>query len=142
MAGNHADASDLAQNALVTAYKKLGQYKPEYSFCNWVISICSNQSKNLFRSRARRRAVEQKHCEEREKQSAQHHDRTHSTEIEEALRKLPGKLQIAVTLKHIEGFSHEEIAETLHISMSAAKMRVKRGIEQLYILMAPENGGQ
>jgi len=47
------------------------------------------------------------------------------------LVQLPVKFRIAVTLRHIEGYSYEEIARMLRVGVSAAKMRVKRGLDAL-----------
>ncbi len=45
----------------------------------------------------------------------------------EALRKLPDKYRAAVELHYLEGYSVEETAEILRLSLSAVKMRLSRG---------------
>ena len=137
MTGNHADATEQAHDAFVKAYQKLDTFKEEYSFGNWVLSICANQSKNLFRSRARRAHVEQQHLETwgHANHGTPHTEERHE-ELSNALQQLPEKMRIAVTLKHVEACSYEEIAGILRIGISAAKMRVKRGIEHLTTMMA------
>ena len=48
-----------------------------------------------------------------------------------ALHKVPEKLRVPLFLKHVEGFSYNEISSIMKIGTSAAKMRVKRGRDQL-----------
>lgn len=48
-----------------------------------------------------------------------------------ALASIPEKYRVAVTLHYLEGFSVEEIASILKISVSAVKMRLSRGREAL-----------
>ena len=61
MTRNYEDAADMAQDAFIRAYSKLEQYNPDYSFRSWILRICANLTKNLFRSRARRRNMEERH---------------------------------------------------------------------------------
>ncbi|MDF7807416.1 sigma-70 family RNA polymerase sigma factor [Pontiellaceae bacterium B12219] len=60
MTRNREDAADMAQEAFIKAYNKLEQYNPEYAFRSWILRICANQTKNLFRKRTRRRDAEEK----------------------------------------------------------------------------------
>jgi len=137
MAGNHADAVELAQDAFVRAYNKLALYKREYAFGNWAMSICANQAKNLFRSRDRRRRAEEAHLDLREAdQPSAAHPKQEA--MDQALCRLPETLRIPVVLKHMEGLSYDEIGAVLRIGVSAAKMRVKRGVEQLVAILSME----
>lgn len=129
MTRNRADAEDMAQEAFVKAYVKLEQYNPEYAFKSWILRICANQTKNLFRKRTRRRSAE----ENRLKQEAIVKDGvdTDYQDLENALASLPPKYAAPLRLKHMEGLSYEEISSILGIGMSAAKMRVSRAKVQL-----------
>lgn len=133
MTGSTADAEDLSQQAFVRAYRKLRKYKPEYSFRNWVMTICANLTKNMFASRTHRRRVEEAHTELRELRESQR--ASERDQIEAALEMLPMDLRIPLVLKHVEGFSHEDISEILGITVSAAKMRVMRGKDELVRLV-------
>lgn len=124
---NHADAGELAQEAFVTAYQKLHQFDARYSFRNWILRICANQTKNRFRKEVRRQKAEEAFVEQ---QPATSTDETHGAP-EELLRRLPEAVRVPVALRHVEGCSYEEIAAILGIGVSAAKMRVKRGVADL-----------
>lgn len=130
MTNNREDAADLAQDAFVRAYRKLAQYRPEYAFKNWVITICVNLTKNRFRSVVRRRNAEEAHLE-----LYARHRQTMKGEVAialgEALCRLNEKIRLPLVLKHAEGYSYEDIAEMLGLGVSAVKMRVKRGRDEL-----------
>lgn len=123
------EAEDLAQETFIQAYCKLASYDQQRSFRNWLFTICANLGKNRLRSRARRREV---HNPNPEKKPALPRNPEHCRmDLMAALHKIPEKLRIPLVLKHVEGFSYTEISGIMKIGTSAAKMRVKRGRDQL-----------
>ena len=137
MARNREDAADMAQEAFIRAYAKLEQYNPDYSFKSWILRICANQTKNLFRKRMRRRKAEEVHLKaEAVVQATVDPD---YQELEAALAQLPASLCAPLRLKHMEGLAYEEISRVLGIGISAAKMRVLRARKQLAEILS--NGG-
>jgi RNA polymerase sigma-70 factor (ECF subfamily) len=129
MTRNREDAADMAQEAFIQAYNKLKQYKPDRSFRSWILRICANRTKNLFRSRMRRRDTEERHLAQVEADSRRAD--ADSWALEEALAGLPPKLGAPLRLKYREGLSYAEVAEVLGIGVSAAKMRVLRAKKML-----------
>lgn len=129
MTSNHQDAADLAQEAFIRAFRKLYSYKPAYSFRNWVMGICANLARNRFRSITRRRALEIRHAEEADT-DAHVPDPRHAL-LEQALQRLPEQTRVPLVLKYMEDLSLEEIARTLRLGLSAVKMRLARGREEL-----------
>ena len=123
------EAEDLAQETFIQAYCKLASYDPQRSFRNWLFTICTNLGKNRLRSRARRREVHNPNPEIKPAltQSPEHC----RIDLMAALHKIPEKLRVPLFLKHVEGFSYNEISAVMKIGTSAAKMRVKRGRDQL-----------
>jgi len=135
MTRNHEDAADMAQDAFIRAYNKLEQYNPDYSFRSWILRICANLTKNLFRSRTRRRNMEERHMVQVEiEQDAAEPD---FQALEEALAKLPPKLGAPLRLKYMEGLPYDEVAKILGVGVSAAKMRVLRAKKMLVEVLEP-----
>ncbi len=135
MARDREDAADMTQDTFIRAYNKLEQYNPDYSFRSWILRICANLTKNLFRSRTRRRNMEARHKVQTEiEQSAVDSD---FQALEEALAKLPAKLESPLRLKHMEGLSYDEVSKVLGIGVSAAKMRVLRAKKLLMEYLEP-----
>ena len=58
-----------------------------------------------------------------------------SEEIKRALDRLSPDQREAFILKHVEGWSYEEMSERLEVSVSALKMRVHRAREELQTLL-------
>lgn len=129
MTRNREDAADMAQDAFIRAYTKLEQYNPTYSFKSWVLRICANQTKNLFRKRTRRRKAEESHLNEEAVTASEVHPDFYA--LEAAMAQLPTKLCAPLRLKHMEGMAYDDIAGILGIGVSAAKMRVSRARKQL-----------
>jgi RNA polymerase sigma-70 factor (ECF subfamily) len=135
MTRNREDAADMAQEAFIRAYSKLEQYNPNYSFKSWLLRICANQTKNLFRKRTRRRKAEENHLAEEAVLESE--TKPDFQTLEAALGHLPPKLAMPLRLKHMEGMSYEEVSGILGIGVSAAKMRTLRARQQLAELIKP-----
>jgi len=129
MTGHRQDAADLAQEAFIRAYRKLYSYQPAYPFKNWVLGICANLARNWFRSEARRRALETRHAAEFDPATATPDAREQL--LEQALQRLPERARLPLVLKYMDGLSLDEIAHTLQLGLSAVKMRLARGREEL-----------
>ncbi len=137
--GDRDEADDLAQETFVRAYRKLRSYDPGYSMRNWLLAICSNLAKNRIRSARRRQRAHETHAELFMGPPDPPDPRREA--LEEALRGMPEKLRIPLVLKHVEGMSYDEVAQTLRIGLSAAKMRVKRARDELVRRLRVPGGG-
>jgi len=137
MSGNWHEAADITQETFIRAYRKLYSYKPKYAFKNWVMSIGANLTRNRFRSYSRRQRTEQTLVEMQETEPAPTTE-ARDEGLELALGRLPESLRMALIMKHMEGMSYEEVARTLGIGVSAAKMRVARGRDELVRLLDHE----
>ena len=51
--GNHHDASDLAQEALIKVYRSIGKFRGESSFTTWLYHVVSNVCRDELRKRVR-----------------------------------------------------------------------------------------
>lgn len=137
MTGNWHEAADIAQETFIRAFRKLYSYKPEFSFRNWVMSIGANLTRNRFRSFSRRRRMQETLVRMQGADAAPAPELPDEG-LETALARLPETLRTALLLKHVEGQSYAEIARTLGIGLSAAKMRVARGRDELVQLLKTE----
>jgi len=57
--------------------------------------------------------------------------------VMDAISKLPSKLRLPLVLKDIEGFSYQEISESLNCEMGTVKSRIFRGRERLKEILQP-----
>jgi RNA polymerase sigma-70 factor, ECF subfamily len=121
------------------AYKALGRFQSGRRFSPWVCTIAANAARDLLRDPIRR--VLRFGLTRRPEQSAAAEPSLAPLEEEQRrdalARDLSGlslKLREAVVLRYVSALSVEEVAEALGIGVSAAKMRIKRGLEQLEAL--------
>lgn len=132
MTGNWHEAADLTEDAFVRAFQKLDSYDPRFSFKNWLMTIAVNLTKNRFRSLFRRRRVEEQVAAEvKSAVSANRGVDPRLDAVDQALAQIPEELRAPLILRHMEGYSYEEIARTMGIGLSAAKMRVLRARDAL-----------
>lgn len=129
---DHDAASDLVQDAFVTAYTRLGQCSEPDRFRFWLFRIHRNRCLDWLRD-IRRRSVGLD--EVTLEAVGTPHDSASDSElrraIESALDSLSHDLREAFLLKHHEGRSYQEMAELADVSVSAMKMRVHRAREAL-----------
>lgn len=140
MAGNHADAEDLTQEAFIRAFRFFGQYRRELPFDSWLYKIMSNVFIDRLRRRpkAKIRSLDQPVVtEEGEAQfdvadpGAGPEDVVLSREmdvrIQSALDTLPEAFRITVIYADIEGLSYEEIADATGTNIGTVRSRLHRG---------------
>lgn len=134
MTHNPDDAADMAQEAFIRAYAKLEQYDPGYPFKSWLLKICANQTKNLFRKRSRRRKAEEDLLKEGAILTGG--DDPEFEWLESGLAQLAPCYRESLRMKYFEGLTYDEISEALGIGVSAAKMRTSRGRTELAELLS------
>lgn len=140
MAGNHADAEDLTQEAFIRAFRFFGQYRRELPFDSWLYKIMSNVFIDKLRRRpkAKIRSLDQPvMTEDGEAQfdvadtSAGPEEALLSSEmdgrIQAALDTLPEAFRLTVLYADIEGLSYEEIAEATNTNIGTVRSRLHRG---------------
>jgi len=144
ISGNPSDAHDAAQEAFLRAFKALGRFELGRSFGPWICTIAANVSRDQLRDPLRRLGRVGDWLTEREKhKSPARADLTVDVNEQRdllagALMKLKPKVREAVVLRFVSGLSIEEVAAALDIGESAAKMRIKRGLEHLREVVDPD----
>ena len=119
---NHEDASDLAQDSFVKAYKAIGRFRGDSTFSTWLYRIAVNTCIN-FRA-ARRMALEElsETLADPGKPAVQRmQDRQRSEQVREAVTRLPEKQRATLILKVYHDLTHEEVASILGSSVGTVK---------------------
>lgn len=137
--GNHFDAGDVVQEALIKAYQALSNFRGESSFSTWLLHIVANVSRDELRRRRRAPLV----CLDASYPSGNDElprpavDRPagpdavyEAKESEEIIQKLinslPVEYRLTLVMRDIQGFSYEEIAQQLECSVGTVKSRLNR----------------
>lgn len=134
MTGRPDEAADVVQEALIKGFRSLEDCRDPERVGAWLFRIAANAAKDHLKSPRRRGigleaagplAAETGNPEEAARRSELR------GEIDAALARLTDEQREAFVLKHVEGWSYEEMSERLGASVSALKMRVHRAREEL-----------
>src|ERR1700678_3527289 len=153
--GNGADAEDAVQDALLSAYKHLGQFRGHAQMSTWLMAILINSAKVQMRKRPRLTRISL----ENQDGGVDSHalleyisDRRPSPEqaysgvelLEHLLQLAPQlspSLRRAFELRDLEGLSIREITDRLGVTESAAKSQISRARARLRGLMRKRHTG-
>lgn len=134
MLGEGADAEDALQDTFINAWRSAGSYAATGSARRWLYSI----ARNVVRHQFRKRVGEPAHVESLEALGERagwgcvpltrwDSDVTNAREtLQAAMRQLPPDECEVLTLRELDGFSGEETAGLLGISLPAMKSRLHR----------------
>ena len=154
MTGNEHDAEEVVQETFLRAYRNLGRFEERANFGTWLYRIAINCSHDLRRSR-------QRHQENREHRDVENQESADvldqiaadvpqpdrvvfSSEVRRnvaaALEEMGPLERAAFVLRHFEGYSIEEISQTLGLRESAAKNNIFRAVRKLRQALQPVVG--
>lgn len=149
-------AEDLAQEAFIRAFNAIGSYKPRFKFSSWIFKIANNHTIDHLRKRrldtvsmegspharspeeeARTRLVleSQEEAPDRYVES-----RELGGQIEEAIGRLRPEYRTAVLLRHVEGYTYEEIAGIMDLPLGTVKTYLHRARGELRSLLGHVDG--
>ena len=137
-------ARDCAQDAFIRAYRALHQYDPAYPFGPWLFRITTNASLN-FVQRAHSREITVEELPE----DPEPHDvgpeltavrREEVEEVLAAMAELPPPYRAALTLRHMQQLSYQEVADSLGIPLGTVKTHLHRARAALKAKLAERRG--
>lgn len=143
---SRAKADDVMQDAFVTIFTKIKQFKSKGSFEGWIKRITINTALMQIRKNKKEivsefsENIEQERLDEnvqlniKDKKSVIQNANFSQTEIFETLKELPDGFQTVFNLYVIDELKHKEIAEKLEISVGTSKsqlMRARKKFEEL-----------
>ncbi len=128
--GDPDAASDCAQEAFIRAYKALHQYDPGLSFGPWIFRIVTNASLNHVQRWHAHQTVVDELPESVEPEGsgpeASALRREALSEVVAAMSELPPAYRAALTLRHMQQLSYQEVADTLGIPLGTVKTHLHR----------------
>ena len=148
---NDADAEEVAQEAVLKAFKNLARFRQEAKFSTWLIQISINEAKMKLRKDRRHlyesiEAGQQKEegdyipkdfADWREIPSEALEQKELRNALTKALESLPEKYRIVLILRDVQHLSITETAEVLGLSEANVKTRLCRARLQMRDALAP-----
>jgi RNA polymerase sigma-70 factor (ECF subfamily) len=154
--GNAADAEDAVQDALLAAYKHLGQFKGQAQMSTWLTAIVTNSARMQLRRRPRQPHLSlDEPCGEDEKyclsdrladSGLSPEDQCRNSELRgrlmQSVSRLSPSLRRTFKLRELDGCSVREAANTLGLAEGTVKAQLSRArtklARQLRRVLRPE----
>jgi len=126
-------AQEVTQEAFITAFRKLRQFRGDAPFWGWLRRVVINHAITSLRKAPRADAVE---LQDYHGQSEASSDRIGlAMDLESALAVLGAEDRTIVWLHDVEGYNHREIAGLFGKTESFSKTRLSRARQQLKKLL-------
>jgi RNA polymerase sigma-70 factor (ECF subfamily) len=131
MTGNVSEAEDLAQEAFIQLFRKIGSFRGESAFTTWLHRLTVNQVLMHFR----KRNVKLEQTTDDGEVPIQIVKGTENPNampvvdriaLERAVGKLPNGYRTVFVLHDVEGHEHEEIAKILGCSVGTSKSQLHK----------------
>ncbi|ULQ54550.1 RNA polymerase sigma factor [Flavihumibacter fluvii] len=125
-AGNNDDAQDLLQEGFIKVFRNLAKFRNEGSFEGWIRRVFVNTSIEHYRRKVHLNSISDQDEKVIEDASVSVLDQLAERDIIQLVRELSPGYRAVFNLYVIEGYSHKEIAEMLHISEGTSKSQLAR----------------
>lgn len=141
-AGNHEDASDLAQDVFIRAYRGLHSFKGHAAFSTWLYRIAVNVCLNRVGVRGQKwttlDAADQPDLRE-ERADARILRGERRAAVRAAIARLPKKQRAALILRVYHDLPHDEIAAIVGTSVGAVKANFFHALANLKKLLSTKS---
>ena len=133
MMGKPEDAEEVAQDALLSAYRAYGRFRGDSKITTWLYRITVNAALMRLRKEKKERTLTRTGLDDIEIPDwSDTPDRFASNSelgdmLREGIEMLPDDFRAAVVLRDVEGLSNAEAADVLEITISSFKSRLHRG---------------
>lgn len=127
-------AEDIVQEVLISIHKSLKTYDPERSFKPWLFAIISFRKTDFLRKHYNRRDDKKVDLENAGFQKTHVTEPLHAGElkdVESAMQSLPEKQQHILRRVKIEGYTAQEVANEMGMTVSAVKVSVHRSLNKV-----------
>lgn len=120
-------AEDLTQEVFIRAWRKLGSFKGQAQFGTWLHRLAVNHVLSR-RETQRKREARQAGGESflGRVMAPPRRSSGHALDLEQAIGRLPDRAREVFVLYDVEGYSHDEIAHSLGVSVGTSKSQLHR----------------
>ena len=143
--GNHEDASDLAQDVFIRAYRGLKTFKSQSSLGTWLYRIGVNVCLNRVATKSRVEALDPLMAASDERTASQEESAAEAllrgeraAQVRAAIAKLPKKQRATLVLRVYHDLPHDQIAGILGSSVGAVKANFFHALGNLKKLLGDQ----
>jgi RNA polymerase sigma factor (sigma-70 family) len=138
------EAEDILQNGFIKVFKSIDNYKGDGSFEGWVKRIIVNTAIDNYRRKKIRPVVTDTELTDRmgdqledELEDESVYEKIPISAVMEAVQKLSPAYKTVFNLYVLEGYNHNEISETLGISVGTSKSNLSKARFNLKKILTP-----
>ena len=136
MGAQGADADDMAQEAFMSAYEHLSEFRFDGAFVGWLKRIASRRYLKKVRANSKYMLTDDMSPFEPDPTANEGEFRAHN--LDAALNRLKPVERLCVTLNFSGDLSHQEIADELKLPLGTVKSHIKRAMDQLKVILNPK----
>ena len=131
MTQNAAEAEDLAQEAFIQLFRKIGSFRGESAFTTWLHRLTVNQCLMHFRKKSVKleRTTEEGDTPIQVVRGTENPNAMPVLDriaLDNALKQLPAGYRTVFVLHDVEGHEHEEIARILNVAVGTSKSQLHK----------------
>lgn len=139
---NSAEAEDIMQEAFLTAFRKIEDYKGDATLGAWLKRIVVNRAIDQFNKKQQLVSLDEVSDIPAIEDNNENYLEILSYKIDQirfGIERLPDDDRIVLSLFLLEGYDHDEISEILNISNNASRTRFSRAKQRLRELLSQEH---
>jgi len=137
MIGDSDLAEEYTQETFIRVFDKLGDFRGDAALSTWItsvaISVIYNGMRKLKRQRERERSLDDAQAMAAPRREA---EPDLKTRLATAIDRLPEGYRMVFLMHDVEGFTHEEIAESLGVQEGTSKAQLSRARARLRTALA------
>jgi RNA polymerase sigma factor (sigma-70 family) len=138
MGADAALADDLAQDAFVAAFQKIGSLQDGAAFAPWTRQIAARLYLRRWRKDKRTDLMAEAPEPQADLTPLAREPGALRLDLEQALRSLTPAQRLCVSLCYGADLTHAEVAEALNTPLGTVKSHVKRGLEKLKLHLSAQ----
>jgi len=128
-------AEEAMQDAFLSAFEKLDEFKGEVTFGAWLKKIVINKSLDYLKKDKmyqKAESADELHLLDNEEEF----DLSEKIEaVKKAMNELPENYRIILSLYYLEGYDHEEISEIMEMSYANSRTMLNRAKNKLVAIL-------
>jgi RNA polymerase sigma-70 factor (ECF subfamily) len=136
---NREDAFDVTQTAFLKAYQHLGQYDVAQSFSPWLCRIAVNEALDRIRTQHATQVLNDTIVDSHAGPADLAIREQDEVALQHALMQLQADYRTLIVLKHLQGYSYEEIAQVLECPVKTVKSRLFTARQALRAILVSGN---
>lgn len=130
-APNYQEAQDILQDAFITIFKKIQQFKDDGSFEGWCRRITVNTALQRYRKTKVFNLVNEDQIKDENMEEVEEIDDIDLNSLLAMVQQLPERYRMVFSMYVLDGYSHKEIASMMDITEGTSKSNLARARQHL-----------